>query len=358
MPSVVARFNISFTQILNEQGDYLDPLPAFAKDKNTLIALYRTMQLTRAFDKRAIALQRIGKIGTYPSGYGQEAIATAIGHALKPEDVFVPYYRDNAALFQRGVNMTEILAYWGGDERGSNFAHNAQDLPLAVPIASQCLHATGIAFAFKHRKQARVALVSLGDGATSEGDFYEALNLAGCWQLPVVFVVNNNQWAISVPLHQQTAAQTLAQKAIAGGFIGMQVDGNDILATRACIGEAIEKARAGLGPTLIEALTYRLCDHTTVDDATRYQPQAEVTQAAHKEPISRFKRFLEHLNYWDEQAERDLLAEIALEIQQAVTDFQAREPQNITHAFDFHYATLPDYLIEQRALALEEAAYA
>ena len=358
MPSVVATFDIAYTQILNAQGEYTSTLPAFAENKDTLLALYRTMQLTRAFDKHAIALQRTGKIGTYAPVKGQEAIATAIGHALLPEDVFIPYYRDYAAQLQRGVSMAEILAYWGGDERGNQFANNAHDLPIAVPIASQCLHAAGIAFAFKHRHQARVALVSIGDGATSEGDFYEALNIAGCWKLPLVFVINNNQWAISVPLAQQTAAETLAQKAIAAGFCGLQVDGNDILATRLCIGEAIEKARAGHGPTLIEALTYRLCDHTTADDATRYQPADELAHATTLEPIARFRRFLEHKGFWDTAAEHQLLREISTEIQQAAHEFQTRPKQPIVSAFDYHYASLPDYLIEQRASALEEAAYA
>ncbi len=358
MPSVVARFDVTFLQILSENGECNGPLPAFAHDQNTLLALYRTMQLTRAFDKRAIALQRTGKIGTYAPVQGQEAIATAIGHALLPDDVFIPYYRDYAAQIQRGVQLAEILAYWGGDERGNQFEHNQHDLPIAVPIASQCLHAAGVAFAFKHRQQARVALVSLGDGATSEGDFYEALNVAGCWKLPLVFVINNNQWAISVPLAQQTATKTLAQKAIAGGFTGLQVDGNDILATRQCIGEAIEYARAGNGPTLIEARCYRLSDHTTADDATRYQPTAEVKQAMNKEPITRFRRFLERQSWWDNTIERDMLDAIEHEVQRAVQAFQSRPAQPLASTFDYHFNTLPDYLIEQRAIALEELAHA
>ncbi len=358
MPPIVARFEISFLQILNERGETLGPLPAFAQDKQTLIALYRNMQLTRAFDKRAIALQRTGLIGTYPPVYGQEAIGTAIGHALLADDVFVPYYRDCAALLLRGVTMAEILAYWAGDERGNQFANNPHDLPIAVPIASQCLHAAGIAFAFKHRHQPRVALVSIGDGGTSEGDFYEALNIAGCWQLPLVFVINNNQWAISVPLKQQTATQTLAQKAIAAGFTGLQVDGNDILATRLCIGEAIEKARTGGGPTLIEAISYRLSDHTTADDATRYQPHAEVKQATDKEPLARLRQFLTQMGYWDPQAEANLLAEIALEVQQAVSVFQTQAKPTISSAFDYLYARLPDDLSVQRNCAIEEANYA
>lgn len=354
MSTVVARFEISYTQLLNPKGELCGPLPEFAQNSATLIDLYRQMVRARVFDKKAIALQRTGKMGTYAPINGQEAISTAIGHAMRPEDVFIPYYRDYPAQFQRGVKMSEILSYWGGDERGSQFACDSEDLPICVPIASQCLHAAGIAFAFKHRKQARVAVVCIGDGGTSEGDFYEAINVAGVWNLPVVFVINNNHWAISVNIDQQTATETLAQKAIAAGFTGVQVDGNDLLATRKIIGDAIEKARRGEGSTLVEALTYRLCDHTTADDAARYQPKADVTDAATKEPIRRFRHFLHQQNLWDETKEKELLEACTEEVQQAVDEYLNCTPQPVTSMFDYHYAELPDYLIEQRAIAIEE----
>ena len=354
--TVVARFEIPYVQILDNNGALCGALPSFANDKTILQNLYRTMVLTRTFDKKAIALQRTGKMGTYAPVNGQEAISTAIGHAMRADDLFVPYYRDYAAQFQRGVKMSEILAYWGGDERGSQFACGSSDLPICVPIASQCLHAAGVAFSFKYRKQDRVAVVCIGDGGTSEGDFYEAMNVAGVWNLPVVFVVNNNQWAISVNITQQTAAKTIAQKAIAAGFEGIQVDGNDILGTRQVIGDAIEKARRGKGPTLIEALTYRLSDHTTADDATRYQPKEEVEIATHNEPIKRFKHFLEQKKMWDKDQEEDLLLSCATKVQDAVEEYLNRPPQPITSAFDYHFETLPDYLIEQRAIAMEDVA--
>lgn len=356
--TTVARFEIDFTQYLDEKGEQCRSLPAFAKDKNTLQDLYRIMVRTRTFDKKAIALQRTGKMGTYAPINGQEAISTAIGHAMLKEDVLVPYYRDYAAQFQRGVKMSEILAYWGGDERGSQFSCNSEDLPICVPIASQCLHATGVAFAFNYRKQPRVAVTCIGEGGTSEGDFYEAINVAGTWKLPVVFVVNNNQWAISVPLSKQTAAQTVAQKAIAAGFEGIQVDGNDVIACRDVIGQAIEKARRGEGPTLIEAITYRLCDHTTADDATRYQPQDEVEIARPKEPVARFKHFLEQEKWWTPEQEEQLLKESTEQVQAAVDEYLSRPAQPISSMFDFHYAELPDYLVEQRAIAMEDASHA
>jgi pyruvate dehydrogenase E1 component alpha subunit len=217
------------------------------------------------------------------------------------------------------------------------------------------LHAAGVAFAFQYRKEDRVAVVCVGEGGSSEGDFYEAMNVAGLWKLPLVFIVNNNHWAISVPLSKQTAAETIAQKAIAAGFDGMQVDGNDIIGLRHCIGEAIDKARAGKGPTLIEALTYRLCDHTTADDACRYQPETEVAEAKLKEPIGRFKNYLEQQGLWDEAKESKLLAECSEQIQKQVDDYLNRPPQKIQSAFDYHFENLPDYLIEQRAIAMEGA---
>ncbi len=355
MTTVVARFEIPFTQILNEKAELCGPLPEFANDSTTLLDLYRNMVETRVFDKKAIALQRTGKMGTYAPINGQEAISTAIGNALRKDDVFIPYYRDYAAQFQRGVKMSDILSYWGGDERGSDFSSENQDMPICVPIASQCLHAAGIAFSFKYRKQDRVALVTIGDGGTSEGDFYEAINVAGVWNLPVVFVINNNKWAISVSINKQTAAKTLAQKAIAAGFSGVQVDGNDMLATRLVIGEAIEKARRGEGPTLIEALSYRLSDHTTADDATRYQPKDEVDSASQKEPISRYKHFLEKKNIMNENLEKEILEAATAKVQLAVDEYLQKSIQPISSIFDYHYESIPDYLIEQRAIALEDA---
>lgn len=353
MTNIVANFEISYTQILNATGQIVAPLPEFAKNPDTLKELYKTMVLTRLFDKKAIALQRTGKMGTYAPINGQEAISTAIGHAMRDSDVFVPYYRDYAAQIQRGTKMSDILSYWGGDERGSDF--DSKDLPICVPIASQCLHAAGIAFSFKYRNEDKVAVVCIGDGGTSEGDFYEAINVAGAWNLPVVFIINNNRWAISVRTDQQTATETLAQKAISAGIKGIQVDGNDILAMRQTIGEAISHARENKKPTLIEALTYRLSDHTTADDATRYQPAEEVNAAEIAEPILRFKKYLEKTINWTAKDEQDLHDKCKIEIENEVSVYLNREKQPITAIFDYHYAELPEYLIEQRAIAMEAA---
>jgi pyruvate dehydrogenase E1 component alpha subunit len=204
----MTAFTIPFTRFLDAGGAALAPLPGFARDADTLRALYRAMVRVRVFDHRAIDLQRTGQLGTYGACLGQEAVSAAIGHAMRVEDVLLPTYREYAAQFQRGVDLTDILLYWGGDERGMAFATQrgtaSQDFPMCVPIGSHMPHAAGVAYAFKLRREPRVAVAVIGDGGTSKGDFYEALNIAGAWQLPMVVVVNNNGWAISVPRKHQT----------------------------------------------------------------------------------------------------------------------------------------------------------
>lgn len=353
--TVVAQFEVRYFQVLNAHAEVNSDLPEFAQSNDTLIDLYKHMCQLRAYDTKAIALQRTGKMGTYASTLGQEAISVAIGHAMQADDVLSPFYRDYGAMLQRGIKMSEIYAYWGGDERGSCYQNNKEDLPITVPIASQCLLGVGVASAFQYRNEKRACVITCGDGATSQGDFYEALNVAGAWQLPAVFVVNNNQWAISVPLSEQTATLTLAQKAIAAGIAGEQVDGNDVIAVRDAMSRALEKARNGGGPTLIEALTYRLCDHTTADDASRYRPQNEVDDAWQQEPIARLQKYLLAQGAWDDEKEAALKTDCETAVNEAVEDYMNRSPQAVTDMFDHHFADLPDALIEQRQTVLEDA---
>ncbi len=353
MSNILAHFEIPYVQILNQHGSLVAPLPETLDNPEILVTLYRNMLLARTFDKKAIALQRTGKMGTYAPISGQEAIATAIGHAMQAEDVLIPYYRDYAAQIQRGVKMSEIFSYWGGDERGSNYACGSEDLPICVPIASQCLHAAGVAFAFKYRQQARVAVVCVGDGGTSEGDFYEAMNVAGVWKLPMVCIINNNQWAISVNIKQQTACTTIAQKAIAAGFAGIMVDGNDVIALRTTIGQAIAQARTGGGPTLIEALSYRLSDHTTADDANRYQPPAEVSEAQTKDPLLRMTKYLQQRHILTAELAASIQHDCTQQVQQAVEEYLSKPPQSVDSIFDYHYATLPNYLLAQKESAAQ-----
>lgn len=351
--NIVANFQVKYTQFINEAGQVIAPLPDFAKKPSSLVDLYRLMVLVRTFDTKAIALQRTGRMGTYASTLGQEAVSAGIGHAMAKEDILAPYYRDYAAQIQRGVKMSELYQYWGGDERGNCYLNNEQDLAISVPIGSQCLHAAGIAKALQLRKQKRVVVTTAGDGATSTGDFYEALNVAGVWQLPLVFVINNNQWAISVPLSQQTHSQTLAQKAIAAGIDGEQVDGNDIIAVSDAVSKAVEKARGGGGPSVIEALCYRLSDHTTADDASKYRSKEELETAKKQDPIPRLRNYLAAQNVWDEQKQQQLLAECTTKVNQAVTEYLSTEKQPIESIFDYQYAELPKALTEQRQQAIQ-----
>tara|TARA_R110002073_G_scaffold84612_8_gene201939 strand:- start:40989 stop:42086 length:1098 start_codon:yes stop_codon:yes gene_type:complete len=342
-------------QYLDASGALRHDLPANI-DTKKLIRFYQTLVLIRIFDQKAVALQRTGQIGTYASCVGQEAIGVGIGEALKPTDIFVPYYRDVATQYLRGVALKETLLYWGGDERGNVYRGAAAcDFPLCVPIATQVTHAAGIATAMKIRDQHDATLVTCGDGATSRGDFYESLNLAGVWQLPLVVVVNNNQWAISVPRTLQSAATTLADKAIAAGIEGIQVDGNDVCAVFDVVSYALRKARAGKGATLIEALSYRLGDHTTADDATRYRPVEEVNAAWQREPIRRLREYLHQQDHWNEAAEKKCLADCADIVQAAVDGYLATPPQAATDVLDYLFAELPMSLYGQRQQILDKA---
>lgn len=351
------RIDPPFTRYLDSDGRPLGELPAWAGDSDALVGLYRQMLLTRLFDQKAVALQRTGRIGTYAPTLGQEAIGVAIGSQMRAEDVLVPYYRDTAVQLMRGVRMEDILLYWGGDERGSDYAEPlaAQDFPICVPIATQALHACGVASAFRIRGEHRVAVTTCGDGATSKGDFLEALNVAGAWQLPVLFVVNNNQWAISVPRRIQCGAPTLAEKAVGAGFPGEQVDGNDVLAVAERVRAALERARQGKGPTLLECISYRLCDHTTADDASRYRSAEEVNQAWREEPIKRLRAFLAGRGQWDEEREQALVGECQARVQEAVERFETFAAQAPQALFEHVYARWPAALEEQREQLLERA---
>lgn len=347
----VAEFRIQYLQHLDAQGAAVSELPAFARDDNELLKMFAAMLRARIFDNKAINLQRTGKLGTYAPCLGQEATHVGVGAAMRPEDCSAIVYREIGTLFWRGVRMTDVLLYWGGDERGNDFAIPRHDFPWCVPIATQTLHAAGAAMAFKMRKEPRCAVAFIGDGGTSEGSFYEAINLAGARQLPVVFIVVNNKWAISVPIEAQTAAQTLAQKAIAAGIPGMQVDGNDVIAVRACVEQALARARGGGGPTVIEAMSYRLSDHTTADDATRYRPESEVAEAWEIEPLIRLRKFLAARGVLDEAREQAMKAQFSREVEAAVQEYLTTAKQSTDAMFDYLYANPPRYIETQKAVA-------
>jgi len=340
--------------VLDSTGTLVNPLPEALTSRDQLVELYRNMVLTRVFDREAIKLQRTGALGTYPSCEGQEAIGAGVGVAMQESDVLVPYYRDIGTQIMRGTLLEEILLYWGGDERGSCYRQQAQDFPICVPIASQCCHAVGVAYAMKYRAENRAVVITCGDGATSKGDFYESINVAGVMGLPVVFVVNNNRWAISVPLEKQTAAPNLAIKACAAGIEGVRVDGNDPIAVYQVMSEALRNAREGGQSSLVEALTYRLGDHTTADDASRYREQRELEEARQLEPLIRFKAFMQSGYDWSDRDDEALFNDCERLVKESVAAYQATPGQASGEFFDYMFAKPTPNLKKQKQEWLAE----
>ncbi|UCE31411.1 MAG: pyruvate dehydrogenase (acetyl-transferring) E1 component subunit alpha [Burkholderiales bacterium] len=349
------KIDVPFTRILGPDGKVQPDIEAGTIDLEALKQAYWAMVLARTFDTKAIALQRTGKLGTYASSLGQEAVGVGVARAMQPNDVLLPTFREHGAQLVRGVTLTELFLFWGGDERGCDFAGPRQDFPVCVPIATHAPHAAGVALALKLEGEGGAAVAILGDGATSKGDFYEAMNVAGAWQLPALLFVCNNQWAISVPRSAQSAAETLAQKALAAGFEGEQVDGNDVVAVEHVTGRALAAIRAASRPHLIEAITYRMSDHTTADDASRYRSDDEVSGHWHEDPIARVRTCLVEANAWSTEDEEALLARCTEQIEDAAQQYLGTAPQAPESIFDFTYAQLPADLRAQRAALLGEA---
>ena len=316
--------------------------------------LYRDMVQMRTFDTKALKLQRQGRMGTWPPIKGQEAIQAGVALAMGDNDWLIPAFREHGIMVLRGVPLHLVFAYWAGDERGSSYPEEVRCFPVAVPVGSQWQHGTGVGLSLKLRDEDAVAVTFGGDGSTSEGDFHEAVNCAGVFGTKTVFVIQNNQWAISVPLHRQTAAETLAQKAHAYGIPGIQVDGNDVFAVYVAATEAIERTRRGEGPSLIEAVTYRLGDHTTADDASRYRPEEEVEEWEGRDPILRLRRYLIEQGFWDDDQETVLLEEAASWVDGQVKALEEMEPQAPEEIFTSMYAALPPHVVEQMQSLLEE----
>ena len=350
---IVANFEIEYLQYLGTDGRLLNhDLPEFAKDKKNILELFKQMLFVRSFDTKAVALQRTGKLGTYASCLGHEATHIGIGSAMQYDDVFAPSYREYGAMFMRGVKPRDVLMYWGGDERGNNFAGPPHDYAFCVPIGTQCLHAAGAALTFKLRGEPRVAVSCVGDGGSSKTDTYAAINSAGAYTLPFILCIINNGWAISVPRKAQTGAKTLAQKGIAGGLHCVQVDGNDIIAVRAAMDHALKLARNGHGGSVIEFVTYRLADHTTADDARRYRDDAEVKDAWEREPISRLRTFLINEKLWSETEEAAWKEECGRLVDIEVNAYLETKVQPVEAMFDYLYGDMPADVLAQRADAI------
>jgi pyruvate dehydrogenase E1 component alpha subunit len=314
--------------------------------------MYRAMLLGRRLDERMVRLQRQGRVGTFAPIKGQEAAQIGSVATLTPHDWMVPSFRETASMLWRGWPIEKMLMFFAGYLEGGQPAPGQRDLPIAIPVATQLPHAVGLAYAAQYKDDDAVVMAYFGDGATSEGDFHEAANFAGVWHVPVVFVCQNNQWAISVPLKKQTNSRTIAQKALAYGFPGVQVDGNDLLAVYAATREAVDRARAGEGPTLIECVTYRLGVHTTADDPTKYRSDDEVKAWEKKDPLTRLVPYLERKGLLTPGLEDDVDAEIAA----AVERFESTPPPDPVTVFDHVYAERPPHLERQRAEMIERLA--
>ena len=340
MPEVLlSTFAIKRLEILDVEGN-LDEVLMPLLDDSRILAMYESMLLARTFDERALSLQREGRMGTYPQLLGQEATQVGSAFALDPCDWVFPSFRETGVHLTLGYPIVQLFQYWSGDERGLITPDHLNIFPVCVSVGSHIPHAVGAAMAARYRRDPAVMVAYFGDGATSKGDFHEGFNMAGVFRLPVVFICQNNQWAISVPLSGQTAADTLAQKAVAYGFEGVQVDGNDVFAVYRATLDALEKARSGGGPTFIECLTYRMANHTTSDDAARYRSSEEVESWRLRDPLLRLERFLANKGLWSEDFGTEMKTRITATVDAAVEAMEALPPAVAADLFNHTLAHL------------------
>ncbi|HOJ45582.1 MAG TPA: pyruvate dehydrogenase (acetyl-transferring) E1 component subunit alpha [Bacilli bacterium] len=335
-------------QVLDSEGNIVNPKFEPKIDDKTLLHMYKTMSLARMADIKALQYQRQGRMLTYAPVQGQEAAQVGAMAALEPQDWLSPAFREFAAMLYKGVTLEQLYLYWYGNEIGSKFADDVNVLPVNVPIGSQVGHASGLAYASKVLKKNQVAVTYIGDGGTSHGEFYEAMNFATVFDAPMITIIQNNQYAISTPRHKATKAKTLAQKAVAFGIPGIQVDGNDVLAMYAVTKEAAERARKGEGPTLIEAYTYRIGPHTTSDDPTIYRKDEEVEQWRLKDPIKRFRIYLTNKKLWSDAQEEQLQKELEEYVTETFKKVENSDNPTIDDVFDYTFVNNPADLIEQK----------
>lgn len=353
MPRKALEFSakLEYLSILDENGK-VDAQLEPKIDAKDLKEMFRWMLMARRVDERLLKLQRQGRIGTFPQATGHEAISLGSIWHMKPTDWFVPAYRELAGFLYRGWTLETILLYWMGFEEGAMPPEGVRDLPIAVPVASQLLHAAGMGMANNIRGDKNVVMTYMGDGATSEGDTHEALNFASVFDAPVVFICLNNQYAISVPLHKQMHCETVAQRAVAYSIPGIRIDGNDVLAMYVAANEAVDRARNGGGPTLIEALTYRYTPHTTADEPKRYRPEAEAAEWQAKEPLIRFEKYLKNKGIMTDADRQKMEDEIENQIQEAIkkVEVMVKQPplSDPLVMFDHLYKDIPPFLQEQR----------
>ena len=343
----IAKFSVQHLQILDENGKLDAKLePKLSEDQ--LLEMYRWMRLARGLDERMLKLQRQGRLGTFPPNTGQEAISVPVALAMKKKDWFVGAFRELGGRLVRGEPLTSTLYYYNGWEEGNILPDKElRIIPTSVVIACQIEHAVGLAWASRYKGEDSATVCFIGDGGTSEGDFHEGLNFAAVWKAPVVFIVQNNQWAISIPRESQTSSETIAQKGIAYGIPCLQIDGNDPLAMHVAITEALARARKGEGPTLIEAVTYRLMMHTTADDPKKYRTEEEEKCAWEKEPLIRFNKYLKDKGFWDDAKEEALLGEVKAKVEEAVKEFESPKDWQQDEPFKHVFGTEHPVIAEQ-----------
>ena len=335
-------------QVMDNDGKIVNPEWKPDISDQEVLDAYKFMQFARTADIMAVSFQRQGRMYTYPPNLGQEAISTAAGRIMRDQDWLVPAFREMGAWLAKGAKLSSLYLYWGGNEEGSKFSGAPNFLPSAVPIASQLPHAVGIGFAIKHKKQDSVVFAFVGDGGTSQGDFHEALNFAAVWHVPVIFIIQNNQFAISVPVSKQTASINLAIKATAYGMPGIKVDGNDFFAMYRAIKEAHQYARDGNGPVLIEGLTFRRGAHTTSDDPSLYRTEAEEKKWEENDPVKRLRGYLVQNNLWTEADDESLLEQYRKEVDKEFSIYENFEPYKLDDVFQYLYTEMPEELKKQK----------
>ncbi len=335
-------------QILTPEGELLRESPI----RDDLIKrLYRAMVFARQYDHKSISLQRQGRLATYAPFEGQEAAQIGAAAALHPDDWLVATYRDAAAMWAHGYPMELLFLGRTGDERGGSPPADVPCLPPSITVGGHMIHAVGLAWAAKLKGERKVALTMFGDGATSEGDFHEAMNFAAVYETPTIFFCQNNGYAISMSIAEQTKSETIAEKASAYGMPGVRVDGNDLLAVYEQTLAAVNRARSGGGPTLIEAVTYRIGPHTTNDDPSRYRPAEEETVAKAKDPIARVRVYLEAKGEWTEDWEQEIWEEAGTAVDEGIAKAEAVPEPEVAHLFEAMFAERTPQLIEQEGWA-------
>lgn len=343
-------------QVVGIDGSYDEKLePKLSEDE--LLKLYLHMVLTRTMDTRAVSLQRQGRIGFFVPSSGEEAVQVGSAYALRPDDWMVPAYREQGAALVRGFPLKTLVAQLYGNsldiakgrQMPNHFTYREGHMvSISSPVGTQIPIAVGIAWAAKMRGDEAVTMVYFGDGATSQGDFHVAMNFAGVFRVPLVFLCKNNQWAISVPVTHQTASDSIAIKAQAYGFDGIRVDGNDVLSVYAASKDSVDKARAGGGPTLIEAVTYRMGPHSTSDDPKRYRPEKELEEWKARDPILRFQRYLKAKGIWNEEIEANIRQGTEDLVTETIKAVEKGEPTDPETMFEDVYGEMPWNLVEQR----------